>query len=67
MKGKSLKFGGSMDYDMKMNWLDFGFHRSKIEVTTGPNMDINSVKMCQAATIIHGKDLLDQCQAFLKI
>ena len=28
-EGKSLKFGGSMDYDMTMNQLDFGIQRSR--------------------------------------
>ena len=33
--GNFLKFGGSINYHMTINWLDFGFHRSKGEVTTG--------------------------------
>ena len=42
-EGNSLKYGESMDYDMTINRLDFGCHRSKVEVTTGPNMGKNSV------------------------
>ena len=66
-EGNSLKLGGSMDYDMTMNCLDFGFHRSKVKVTTGPNMaklqfgGHNSTQMDQAASFIHGKDLLGEC------
>ena len=37
-EGNSLKFGGSVDYDMTMKSIDFGFHRSKVKVTTKPNM-----------------------------
>ena len=38
-----FKLGGSINYDVTMNWLDFGFPRSKVEVTTGPNMGKMSV------------------------
>ena len=36
-------FGESINYVITMNWLDFGFHRSKDEVTPGPNMGKNLV------------------------
>ena len=71
--GNFLKFGGSIHYDMKMDWLEFGFQRSKGEVTTGPIWakiqfwSHSSLQMYQVATFVNGKDLLGQCQAFLEI
>ena len=62
-----LKLGGSFIYDMAINWLDFGFHRSKSKVTTGPNMgknqflSYNSIQMYQVSTFVDEKDLLGQC------
>ena len=41
--GNFIKLGGSINYDMTMDWLNFGFHSSKGVVTTGPNMGKNSV------------------------
>ena len=41
--GNFVKFGGSINYDLTMNWLDFEFHGPNGKVTTGPNMGKNSV------------------------
>ena len=58
-----------MYYDMTMNWLDFGFRRSKDQVTTGPNMGNSSIKssikMYQVALFVNGKSPI--WAEFLKI
>ena len=59
-EGNSLKIGGNMDYDMAMNCLEFGFHRSKVKAKI-QFWGQNSTQMYQVATFIHGKDLLGQC------
>ena len=41
--GNFFKLGGVIDYDMTINLLHFGFHRSKAEVTTGLFMSKHSV------------------------
>ena len=38
----SFKYGGSIKYEKAMHLLDFGFHGSKVEATTGSNMRQNS-------------------------
>ena len=60
----SFNLGGSTICDMTMNWLDFGFHRSKVKVTTWSNVgkilalkpdlhsDVPSSNLCQLETLI---------------
>ena len=68
-EGYFFKLGGSIYYDSTMNSLEFGFHRSKVEITIGPNMDKiqfwshNSIHMYHndIATFVNKKDLMGQC------
>ena len=60
----SFKFGGRVNINRKMNWLDFGFHRSKVKVTTWQNIgkiqfwSYNSIQVYQVWAFVNGNIFL---------
>ena len=58
---------GSINCDMKMNWLNFWLYRSQVKVTSSPNMgknqfwSHNSILMYQVGTFANQIDYLGQC------
>ena len=57
-EGNFFELGGSINYSMTNNWLEFGFHSSKGEVTTGPNMSLHS--NIPGSNFVNGEDVLEQ-------
>ena len=58
-------FGESMNYDMTMNWLDFGFHKSKVNVTTGPNKGKKSVLGPELCSYVSGSTFNPRKKTYL--